>query len=189
MLGGVAFAVVRSGGSVETDTTALPKSLVCRVLPASDPANAGVNAPRPPESVRASVGSAELIAENRLEIDVEFSELLPPPVETVGTARSNFLRGIEYGFTIFFDDDDERAVSLDGDTDNGWTLTEFHDGEATTVDTLPNITVGPNSVWIILELEKFSSIPARLDPTIEVSSALFPGPTDDLVFYPYQLCE
>ncbi|OZD12014.1 DUF2510 domain-containing protein [Rhodococcus sp. 06-156-3C] len=189
VLGVVAFAVVRSDNGGETDTTALPKSLACRVLPASDPINAGVNAPRPPESVRASIGSAELIAENRLNIEVNFSERLPPPLETVGTARSNYLRGISYGFAISFDDEDSRIIALDGDVNEGWTLTEFHDDETTTVDTLPNVTVGPNSVWFILELEKFSSIPTKLDPTIEVSSALFPGPTQDLVFYPYQRCE
>ncbi|MBP1118149.1 MULTISPECIES: hypothetical protein [Nocardiaceae] len=188
MIGVVVVSVRDSRDAM--DTSALPSVLSCRIQSTSEPLSKGATVNSVPPSVLAKGGTAELLDENQLLLKLEFSGPLPPPPTNVGTSEAPFSVGLGYAFIINLDRPETHAYTVFRG-DNGWELTDFGDGSApgTVLDDVPNITVGPDFVDLILELDKLPVLPKRLDPVVYVDTTSRTSPYADVDYYLEQACE
>ncbi|WP_261773606.1 hypothetical protein [Rhodococcoides corynebacterioides] len=172
------------------DTSALPSVLSCRIQSTSEPLSKRATVNGVPPSILAKGGTAELIDENQLLLKLEFTGPLPPLPTSSGTAKNPVTVGLNYSFIVNLDRPETHPYAVIRGTD-GWSIVDFSDGsyEGIVLDDLPNITVGPDTVDLILELDRLPALPKRLDPVVYVDTLNRTNQYADVDYYLEQACE
>ena len=180
-----------SSGGHPHSWCALPKTLDCVILPI-DVDDSFTNSARVPNSLLVSGVRAEYISGNRLDLTMNFVDELPPARTTTDPPPGSPQKAT-YSFIVQLDNTDSSALSVDFAPD-GWEIREGVSGsdpfgDDATVNFNPNMTIGPDYVNLIIELDTLAYKPAKLDPTVSVETTRAGPGYDEQPFYATQDCK
>lgn len=191
LIAGAVIGVSSRDSRNTVDASELPKTLDCVILPI-DVDDSFTNSARVPNSLLVSGVRAEYISGNRLDLTMNFVDELPPARTTTDPPPGSPQKAT-YSFIVQLDNTDSSALSVDFAPD-GWEIREGVSGsdpfgDDATVNFNPNMTIGPDYVNLIIELDTLAYKPAKLDPTVSVETTRAGPGYDEQPFYATQDCK